>query len=126
MNRDIRKESLMRLLSKSGGVAAVTLLTAGFAVVAPGAAQNKSDTRPVTITEDATTYTLANGVVTARIDKNAGDLLSMKFKDLEMLATIYGADGLPNTAVDKPGANLRGGGHRYTDHQYGFWSHDTE
>ena len=43
-----------------------------------------------------------------------------------MLATIMGPDGLPNTTIDKPGMNKRGGGGRYTDHQYGFWSHDTE
>ena len=43
-----------------------------------------------------------------------------------MLATIAGPDGLPDTGIDKPGANKRGGGGRYTDHQYGFWSHDTE
>ncbi len=34
--------------------------------------------------------------------------------------TIFDADGLPDTTVDKPGANMRGGGHHYTDHQYGF------
>ena len=32
----------------------------------------------------------------------------------------------PIPPIDKPGANMRGGGHRYTDHQYGFWSHDTD
>jgi hypothetical protein len=57
--------------------------------------------------------------VTARIDKKSGDLLSMRFKDMEMLATIFGPDGLPDTTIDKPGANMRGGGKRYTDHQYG-------
>ena len=50
----------------------------------------------------------------------------MQFRGMEMLGTILRPDGLPDVAVDKPGANLRGGGGRYTDHQYGFWSHDTE
>ncbi len=80
---------------------------------------------PVTVAEDDSAYTLANGTVTARVDKSSGDLLSLRYKGTEMLATILRPDGLPDTAVDKPGANLRGGGGRYTDHQYGFWSHDT-
>jgi len=105
--------------AKGGFVRQLATIATAFALCAGAAAQ-------VTLTEDASSYTLANGIVTARIDKNSGDLLSMKFRDLEMLATITGHDGLPDTATDKPGANLRGGGHRYTDHQYGFWSHDTD
>jgi rhamnogalacturonan endolyase len=82
--------------------------------------------QPVALVEDQSAYTLSNATVSARIDKNSGDLLSLKFKGMEMLATIAGPDGLPDTGIDKPGANKRGGGGRYTDHQYGFWSHDTE
>ena len=81
---------------------------------------------PVTLAEDEPAYTLANSAVTARVDKRSGDLLSLRYKGTEILATILRPDGLPDTAVDKPGANLRGGGGRYTDHQYGFWSHDTD
>lgn len=89
-------------------------------------AQKKPANDAVTIQEDASTYILSNGIVAARIDKSSGDLVSMKYKGTEMLATIVGADGLPDVTTDKPGKNLRGGGHRFTDHQYGFWSHDTE
>ena len=110
--------------SKWASALALSLLTIGMG--SRGAAQSKSAAGSVTLAEDGSAYTLSNGIVTARIDKKSGDLLSMRFKDTEMLATIFGADGLPDTTVDKPGANLRGGGHRYTDHQYGFWSHDTD
>jgi rhamnogalacturonan endolyase len=89
-------------------------------------AGNKAGGTGVLLSEDQSAYTLSNGIVTARVDKKSGDLLSVRYKDLEMLATIMGPDGLPDTTVDKPGANTRGGGHRYTDHQYGFWSHDTD
>ncbi|HXS94996.1 MAG TPA: polysaccharide lyase family protein [Candidatus Limnocylindrales bacterium] len=109
-------------------VLVVTVAVAG-AWLCPSALSaqvEKPGARSVSITDDGSAYTLANGIITARVDKKSGDLLSMRFKGTEMLATIYGSNGLPDTTVDKPGANLRGGGHRYTDHQYGFWSHDTD
>lgn len=40
---------------------------------------------PVTITEDDRAYTLDNGVLTARISKSSADLLSLQFRDREML-----------------------------------------
>src|SRR3954447_1639314 len=91
-----------------------------------GAPRGESQTVPVTLTEDASAYTLSNGIVTARVDKQSGDLLSFRYQATEILATIMGPDGLPDTTVDKPGMNKRGGGGRYTNHQYGFWSHDTD
>src|SRR5262249_9173336 len=75
-------------------------------------AQSKASNRAVTLAEDPTAYTLSNGIVSARVDKNSGDLLSFRFKETEMLATIMGSDGLPNTTVNKPGMNKRGGGDR--------------
>src|SRR5664280_646825 len=79
----------------------------------------------VTLSEDSSAYTLANGIVTVRVDKKSGDLLSLKYKGMEMLGTVAGPDGLPDVKFDKPGANSRGFG-PFTDHQYGFWSHDTD
>jgi rhamnogalacturonan endolyase len=104
---------------------AITAFSCGLLLSAAARAQSKA-THTVTLQDESTAYLLNNGIVSARIDKRSGDLLSMRFKDMEMLAAILGPDGLPDTAVDKPGANLRGGGKRYTDHQYGFWSHDTD
>ena len=40
---------------------------------------------PVALAEGAGDYTLANGIVTARIDKRSGDLVSLKYGSLEML-----------------------------------------
>ena len=54
----------------------------------------------VAVTESATDYVLANGVVTARVLKRNGDLASLKFRDAEML-------------TDKSG------------HPGAYWSHDT-
>src|SRR6188508_2865324 len=55
---------------------------------------------PVTVTESATEYVLANGVITARVLKRNGDLASLKFREVEML----------NDKSGHPGA---------------YWSHDT-
>ncbi len=101
------------------------LFAISFSLAAANA-QQKSSGDKVTLTEDASAYTLSNGIITARVDKKSGDLLSMKYKGDEMLGTLPGPNGLPDVATDKPGANIRGGNHNFTDHQYGFWSHDTD
>jgi rhamnogalacturonan endolyase len=54
----------------------------------------------VTVTEEGNYYTLANGIVTARVSKRSGDLVSLKYKDIE---TLSGGSG----------------------HAYGYWSHDA-
>jgi rhamnogalacturonan endolyase len=54
----------------------------------------------VTFDEDADAYTLANGIVIARVSKKSGDLTSLRYKGLELL-------------TDKSG------------HAGGYWSHDT-
>jgi len=54
----------------------------------------------VTVAEDATTFTLANGIVTARIVKSSGDIRSLVYKGVELL-------------TDQSG------------HAGGYWSHDT-
>ena len=55
----------------------------------------------VTLTEDANSYTLANGIVTAHVSKRSGDLLSLEYKKLEMLDVESGR-------------------------QEGYWSHNTD
>jgi len=52
----------------------------------------------VTLTEDPSTYTLANGVVTARVNKRSADLVSLRYQGLELLGNTSG-------------------------HPYGYWSH---
>jgi rhamnogalacturonan endolyase len=79
----------------------------------------------VTVNEDAATYTLANGIVTARIAKASGDLVSLRYRNQELLATILKPDGEPDLEKDPPGANPNGLNRGFTDHQYGFWSHDA-
>jgi rhamnogalacturonan endolyase len=54
----------------------------------------------VTVSENQTSYTLDNGIVTARVSKRSGDLTSLRYKDLELLETASGRS-------------------------WGYWSHDT-
>ena len=79
----------------------------------------------VTITEDAQTYTLSNGIVSAMVAKESGDLVSYKFNGKELLATRVNEQGEPDLVLDPPGANPNGLNRGMTDHQYGFWSHDA-
>jgi rhamnogalacturonan endolyase len=79
----------------------------------------------VTLKEDAETFTLDNGVVTAKVAKASGDLVSLRYKGLEMLATFLTPEGEPDLVKDPPGANPNGLNRGMTDHQYGFWSHDA-
>jgi len=70
-----------------------------FAAVNPNHARADA-LSAVTVEEDAGTYTLANGLVSAQVSKRSGDLTSLRYKGLELL-------------TDKSG------------HAGGYWSHDT-
>jgi rhamnogalacturonan endolyase len=98
---------------------------AGGVARAAGPAETKSGSPPVTIQEDASTYTLDNGIVAARVAKSSGDIVSLRYQGLEILATFLGPDGQPDLQRDPPGANPNGLNRGMTDHQYGFWSHDA-
>jgi rhamnogalacturonan endolyase len=79
------------------------LLCAGAvwgAVGDPARAQGESATPRVTITEDSASFGLTNGIVTARVSKQSGDLTSLQFREMEFL-------------TDKSG------------HAGGYWSHDA-
>lgn len=49
----------------------------------------------VTLIEDVETYTMDNGIITARISKVTGDLVSLRYHDMEMLATDLKPDLFP-------------------------------
>lgn len=79
----------------------------------------------VSVTEDALTYVLDNGIVKATVAKASGDLVSVNYKGKEMLAVRMDSLGRPDLVLDPPGANMHGLNPGMTDHQYGFWSHDA-
>jgi rhamnogalacturonan endolyase len=90
--------------------------------VAPAALAAPDD---VTLSETADTYILDNGIITARVAKSSGDLVSLRYKNLEMLGTFLKEDGTPDLEKDPPGHHPNGLNRGMTDHQYGFWSHDA-
>ena len=72
-----------------------------FAIIGLAALANaaSADALPaVTLTQDSAAFTLTNAFVTARVDKQSGDLISLKYKNIEMLGNASG-------------------------HPYGYWSH---
>lgn len=57
----------------------------------------------VALQEDAETFTLSNGMVNARVSKVTGDLVSLRYHGLEMLATTLSPDFIPEPGGDVPG-----------------------
>ena len=61
-------------------------------------------TGPVSVTDDGANFVLANGIVTAKIEKQSGSLTSLKYKGLELLGAGQGRSNgywsLPGTSLD--------------------------
>jgi rhamnogalacturonan endolyase len=74
-------------------IAITIILSAVF--IAGSAPEN-----PVTISEDAASFTLSNGIVTVRVDKRTGDMQSLVYKGAETITNLSGHPG-------------------------GYWSHDA-
>ncbi len=113
-------EEFMKSLKLFWAVCLGSAILLGFSAIA------RAQNAPVTLAEDEKTYTMNNGIVQAVVSKESGDLVSLRYKGLEMLATFYTADGSrPDLDRDPPGENRAGLNRGMTDHQYGFWSHDA-
>jgi rhamnogalacturonan endolyase len=62
------------------------ILIAGMVLAAEGASvASKDNDGAVTLSEDRSSFTLANGVISARIEKRSGNLVSLKYRDLDLL-----------------------------------------
>ncbi len=55
---------------------------------------------PVTVAEDSNTFTLSNSAIVAKVAKRSGDLISLRYKSLELLGSASG-------------------------HPFAYWSHDA-
>jgi rhamnogalacturonan endolyase len=80
--------------------AAVTSLIAAWIWGVQPALPGSPPGHPVTISQDASSFVLSNGIVTARVSKRNGDLQSLLYKEIE-------------TLTDRSG------------HPGGYWSHDA-
>ena len=96
--------SSRRTRKRRRGRSAFCAAAAAFFVAAPPLAQAQAQAQAraddVTVAEDAASFTLSNGIVTAVILKNNGDIRSFVYKEVELL-------------TDRSG------------HAGGYWSHDT-
>jgi rhamnogalacturonan endolyase len=79
----------------------------------------------VTLTEDAETYTLDNGVVRARISKVTGDLVSFRYQDKELLATQLLPEVISAAPDGEPAENPNWRDPVITGQAHGYWSHDV-
>ncbi|WP_321332724.1 polysaccharide lyase family protein [uncultured Bacteroides sp.] len=92
----------------------------GFSSFALCATQPK-----VTLIEDAETYTLNNGIVTARISKVTGDLVSLRFNGIEMFGTNLSPDFIPKAQGSSPVNNPNWSNPSITGRAHAYWSHDA-
>ena len=76
--------SLLRRAASSFFVAALCATLTPAVGAAPSIAQSTTK-EPVTVKDEGDFYTLANGVVTARISKRNGNMTSLIFRGLEMM-----------------------------------------
>jgi rhamnogalacturonan endolyase len=77
-----------------------SVTTAAILLCLVAARLNGAPKPPVVVSEDEATFTLANGILAAQVAKRSGDLLSLKYRDLEMLNVV-------------------------PRRQAGYWSHNT-
>src|SRR5258706_7683699 len=78
------------------GVGVVAL----WALATPARTQDETNAPAVAVEDDQSSFTLSNGIITARVSKRSGDLTSLQYKGLE-------------TLTDKSG------------HAGAYWSHNT-
>jgi rhamnogalacturonan endolyase len=79
----------------------------------------------VTLQEDAETFTLSNGIVRARVSKVTGDLVSLRYHDLEMLATTLSPDFIPEPKGSDPADNPNWREPSIAGRAHAYWSHDA-
>lgn len=84
-----------------------------------------SHSAPVTLTEDAETYTLNNGIVAARVSKVTGDLVSLRYGDKEMFATGLTPDQVIEAKCSSNPDNPNWDTPTISGKAHGYWSHDA-
>ncbi len=83
--------SLLILVSLALSPSSVRAGLLDFAM--PAVAKPETDAA-VTVAEDATSYTFANGIVTVRVDKRTGELRSLLYKGMDTMGHDQGRSGV--------------------------------
>ncbi|MEI7728497.1 MAG: polysaccharide lyase family protein [Verrucomicrobiota bacterium] len=92
------KRIVLNAIARLNGIASKPVLVGGFLcwLCLVAGVQAADQNSPVVLSEDADTATLANGVVSATVKKENGNLLSLRYRDVEFLShgggywNIYG------------------------------------
>src|SRR5687767_2961537 len=79
----------------------------------------------VTLKEDAETFTMDNGLIKVRISKVTGDLVSFRYKGMDMFEADRPEDFIPQKTGDEPANNPNWRAPTITGSQHGYWSHDV-
>jgi rhamnogalacturonan endolyase len=89
--RSIRKKSLVRWLHhlRRGGISSampvLAYLLLAMSILRCSGQETASVLLPVAVIETAAAYTLTNAFVTARVDRQSGDLVSLRYRNRELL-----------------------------------------
>lgn len=94
-----------------------------LAVAVMAAACNSYD--PVTLIEDAETFTMDNGIVAARVSKVTGDLVSFRYNGEEMFATTLSPENVIEPVSTANPANPNWKSPTISGKAHGYWSHDA-
>lgn len=100
---------------------AIALLSVAFT---PGGRKAAADAK-VTLKEDAETYTMDNGIVKVRISKVSGNLVSFRYKDMEMFERAPDPNMVVEAKGDGPANNPNWKAPVITGVSNGYWSHDV-
>lgn len=79
----------------------------------------------VIIKEDAETFTMDNGIVQVRISKVTGDLVSFRYKDMELFETMLTPDVIQPKGTE-PVNNPNWRDPFITGSRHGYWSHSVQ
>lgn len=83
------------------------LRVAAVAVLVAAGPASAADKATVTVRQDQNTFYLANGIVSAAVDKESGDLVSLKYQGLELMASGGGATGGYWSSVGRARAGVK-------------------
>jgi len=79
-----------------------------FLRCSPARVQAAIPESPVTVSEEADSVTLANGIVSTKINKANANLLSLRYRDVELLSRGGGYWNIYGATLGQPSTELKG------------------
>ena len=91
----------------------------------PAIAFSSTSGPKVILKQDVETYTMDNGIVQVRVSKVTGDLVSFRYKEMQMFETKITPDFVPETRGTEPSNNPNWKTPVIGLADHGYWSHNT-